>query len=376
MGDMVLDPLSPNDLRAVLRPLAAARTLPAAAYRDPEVLAMELRALFAPGFWAASPADLDRPGRWVRAPLAGDRLVVARDAALELSLLRDACRHRGMTLFDGDRGEEATLSVTCGYHGWRYDLSGALCAAPGACEGADRGALGVAAGRAVVDGVAVRASVGGAPAPAWSAVPWLAGLPVHALRRARVVRWEVSANWKLLVENFQESHHFSRVHPWLEAQTPWSRSRSVTDGEGWLGGVMDLREGVETVSATGRLRGRRRIAPASLGHRVHDAWIAPNLLTSLQPDYLLTYRLHPVGVARTEVAGEVWVHAETRDDDGLDEVYALWDRVNAEDRGVCERQQLGVTSRWGAGVYCASEDGVHAFDRRVAAALLGAMEAR
>ena len=69
---MVLDPLSPNDLRAVLRPLAEARTLPAAAYRDPAVLAMELRALFAPGFWAASPADLDRPGRWVRAPLAGD----------------------------------------------------------------------------------------------------------------------------------------------------------------------------------------------------------------------------------------------------------------------------------------------------------------
>jgi hypothetical protein len=36
------------------------------------------------------------------------------------------------------------------------------------------------------------------------------------------------------------------------------------------------------------------------------------------------------------VVAEVWVHASARDE-GLDEVYALWDRVNAEDRAVCER---------------------------------------
>lgn len=369
---MVLIPLSPSDLRAVLRPIEAARTLPAAAYREPAVLALELRALLGE-FFAASVADVARPGRWVRAPIAGDRLVVARDAAMELALLRDACRHRGMTLFDGERGDATSLSVTCGYHGWRYGLDGALCAAPGACEGLDRGAHGITAGVAREDGVAVRASLGTSVGAGWSAVPWLAPLGTHALRRARQVRWEVAANWKLLVENFQESHHFTRVHPWLEAHTPWARSHSVTDAAGWLGGVMDLRAGAETVSVTGLLRGRRRIAPAALGARVHDAWIAPNLLTSLQPDYLLTYRLHPLEVARTLVVAEVWVHPETRDDDGLDEVFALWDRVNAEDRGVCERQQEGITSRWETGVYCASEDGVHAFDGRVASALLAAM---
>jgi Rieske 2Fe-2S family protein len=208
----------------------------------------------------------------------------------------------------------------------------------------------------------------------WSRVPWLERVTPASLRRARRVVWEVAANWKLLVENFQESHHFPTVHPWLEARTPWKKSHSVTDGDAWLGGMMELAPGTETVSTTGLLRGRRRVAPAALGARVHDAWIAPNVLTSLQPDYLLTYRLHPLAADRTRVVGEVYVHPATRDDDGLDEVYAFWDRTNAEDRAVCERQQSGLTSRWPGGVYCSSEDGTHAFDRWVAARLLRALE--
>jgi Rieske 2Fe-2S family protein len=370
---VVLIPLSPRDLRAVLAPLDVAATLPPTAYTDPAVFDLELRALFGAGFYAASPEDLSGPGAWARAPLGDDRLVVAVDAEMEPRLLRDVCRHRAVALLDGDHGALPALSMTCPYHGWRYGLDGALRDAPGLCAGADRGALGLSAGSVRADGPQLRAARDGAADARWSSVPWLAGLPRSALRRARRVRWEVAANWKLLVENFQESHHFSRVHPWLEALTPWVASRSVTDGEAWLGGVMDLRADIETVSVSGRVDGRPRIAAASMGHRVWDAWLAPNLLTSLQPDYLLTYRLHPLGPARTEVVAEVRVHAEARDDASLDAVFAFWDRVNAEDRGICERQQRGLAAARGAGVYCASEDGAHAFDGWVARALLRAM---
>lgn len=360
---MVLIPLSPNALRAVME---GARALPPGAYLDPAVLSWERRALFAPGFAAASLADLTRPGQWVRAPLGDDRLVVVADASLHPALLRDVCLHRGMPLLDGDAGELPALSLTCPYHRWRYALDGAL-AAPCLADASLR------AGSVTADGPTLRAHEPLAAQGVWSRVPWLAALRVGALRRARRVQWDVAANWKLLVENFQESHHFPSVHPWLEALTPWRRSRSVTDGEGWLGGVMDLRDDVQTVSVTGRDHGRPRIADAALGHRVHDAWLAPNLLTSLQPDYLLTYRLHPLRADLTRVVAEVWVHAAARDE-GLDEVYALWDRVNAEDRAVCEAQQRALPAAVGAGRYDESEDGVRAFDRWVAGEMLRAME--
>jgi glycine betaine catabolism A len=195
---------------------------------------------------------------------------------------------------------------------------------------------------------------------------WLAALDVAMLRRARRVAWEVDANWKLLVENFQESHHFPTVHPALEALTPWRGSRSVRGAPGWLGGEMRLRDGADTVSTTGLLRDRLRIVPGSARRVVRDAWVAPNLLTSLQPDYLLTYRLHPMAPARTRVVGEVYVHRSTPDDAGMDEVFAFWDRTNAEDRAICERQQQGMASRWPGGAYAESEDGARAFDRWVA----------
>ncbi len=360
---MVLIPLSPSDLRAVMD---EERTLPPRAYLDPAVLAWERRALFAPGFAAASLADLTRPGQWVRAPLGDDRLVVVADASLSRALLRDVCLHRAMPLLDGDAGELPALSMTCPYHRWRYDLDGAL-TAPCLRDASLR------AGEVTVDGVTLRAHETLAAQGIWSRVRWLAALRVGALRRSRRVQWDAAANWKLLVENFQESHHFTAVHPWLEALTPWRRSHSVTDGDGWLGGVMDLRDDAQTVSVTGRDHGRPRIADASLGHRVHDAWLAPNLLTSLQPDYLLTYRLHPLRPDLTRVVAEVWVHASARDE-GLDEVYALWDRVNAEDRAVCEAQQRALPAAPGAGRWHESEDGARAFDRWVAGEMLRAME--
>ena len=184
----------------------------------------------------------------------------------------------------------------------------------------------------------------------------------------------MDANWKLLVENFQESHHFPTVHPGLEALTPWRRSHSLVAAPGWLGGVMALHADAETVSTTGLLRGRRPIVPAALRRRVHDAWIAPNLLTSLQPDYLLTYRLHPLAPGGTRVVAEVFVHGATPDDAGLDEVFAFWDRTNAEDRAICERQQRGMAARWPGGVYARSEDGTRAFDEWVTARLAAGSE--
>jgi Rieske 2Fe-2S family protein len=201
--------------------------------------------------------------------------------------------------------------------------------------------------------------------------PWLSIDVLGSLRRARRTSYDVSANWKLCVQNFQESHHFTRVHRELERLTPTADARSWLTAGPWLGGTMEIR-GAETVSRDGSRHGRpllaRREQPPS-SPRVHDAMLFPSLFTSLQPDYLLTYRLTPLGVSRTRVTADIYFHPaafvpkfEPRD------VFDFWDRVNAEDRAICEDQQQNASSRaFEPACYATVEEGVHAFDRMVAA---------
>jgi len=112
------------------------------------------------------------------------------------------------------------------------------------------------------------------------------------------------------------------------------------------------------------------LVPEAQRRHVYDALVFPNLMTSLQPDYLLTYRLHPRAFDRTQVVAEVFVHAATPLEEMAD-VFAFWDRTNAEDRAVCERQQRGLAApAWAPSAYATSEDGMHAFDATVARALL------
>ena len=218
--------LTREDLAAVLEPFERARPLPAAAFTEPEVLALEERALFAEAWLpVAHVSDLERPGQWARAPVRGEQLVVVRTAELALAALHATCAHRGTLLCDGDGGQLRDLAIRCPYHGWTYGTDGALLAAPGRREGE---AAGLETARVEVrNGVVFVNREPRAPGldACWDGGPaWLASLAALPLARVHRADHEVRANWKVLVGNFQESHHFPAVHPGLEARTPWKRS--------------------------------------------------------------------------------------------------------------------------------------------------------
>jgi len=369
-------PFSRDDLLGVLRPFAEATPLPRTAFVAPEVLDLEERAILATAWIpVAHEADLPRPGDWVRAPIRGEHLVVVRGADLGLAALHAVCTHRGTLLCDGESGHVEDLCLRCPYHGFTYATDGALLESPGAREeppGLQRAAVDVRAGVVFVnlDPLAAPLDARGLSGP-----PWLSRAKLFPLARARRTDHEVGANWKIVAGNFQESHHFLSVHPGLEGRTPFSRSSSVVESDAWLGGIMELAEGFETVSESGKRLGRPYVAAPEDRGRVHDALVFPLWLTSLQPDYLLTYRLAPLAVDRTLVVAEIHVHpgALARGVD-LDDLATFWDRTNAEDRAICERQQRGLESRRARlSGYAASEDGLHAFERLVASRCLAAL---
>lgn len=371
-------PLDVAALEAVSQPLAWARQLPAAAYLDPWVLATERERIFGAG-WVGAGLDegLERPGSFVLVPMSASGVLLTRGADLELRALDNLCVHRGVPIVDAPCGRVDAL--VCPYHGWVYELDGRRRVTTGA--GAPAAAPPVRLRSRQVQ-IAHRLLFVGPVGHVEPLAPRLEGLdevlrgrlPARLALAERTDRL-VRANWKLLIENFVESLHFASVHPALERLTP-SRSAATilpkAPDARWLGGTMDLIDGVDTVSPDGGLNGRPSLRRDPGDRKVHDVFVWPNLMLSLQPDYLLIYRVYPVDEGATRVLAERYVHpAAPRG--SVEPILRFWAEVDAEDQRICEAQQRVMVDRREAGAFTDVEESVHAFDAWVARVLLDAV---
>jgi Rieske 2Fe-2S family protein len=317
--------------------------------------------------------DLPSPGAYLRAPLTRAGILVTRGADLQLRAFHAVCTHRGSTLFDPSAPEEGKAArYTCPYHNFEFELDGRACAqVPDLAPVRLDTALGFVFVTLDADAPPLADALG--EAPPWLARAWLGR--TTQLKRVRRLAYDVAARWTIVVENFQESLHFASVHPALEALTPSSRAETWmpsgdADARGpWLGGIMPIVSTAETVSLSGRLNGRPFLVPQEDRHVVHDAMRFPNLLTSLQPDYLLTFVLFPLSENRTRVVASTYFHQDAPPDAEAD-VLDFWSRVYEEDRVACERQEAGQASHPMPAHYTDVEEGAEAFAKMVAPSAL------
>lgn len=364
-------PFSADELRETLAPLGLARPLPARAYIDDDVLRFEVARVLARSWvCVAREQELLLPGSCVVAPVTPEGVAVVRGHDLRLRAFSNACQHRGACLLDPDTSRVSR--IVCPYHGWTYGLDGALRSTPPLSRPADDPAT-YALPRAHVVEHAGLVFVCAAD-PRHTVEHDLDGIDgelgrfsLRRLHLGRRVEHEAGANWKLLAENFLESLHFPAVHPELERLTPHSLASTLPPRGRWFGGTMDLVD-AETVSLDGKLRGRPLLRPPGDG-RIYDYLLFPNCMLSVQPDYLLTYRLWPRAADRTRIVSEIWFHPSVAADPGFDPtpVFAFWDRTNAQDRAVCERQQRGLRApSFRGGRYCSVEESSHRFATMIA----------
>ncbi|MGH8639781.1 MAG: SRPBCC family protein, partial [Burkholderiales bacterium] len=137
----------------------------------------------------------------------------------------------------------------------------------------------------------------------------------------------------------------------------------------YMGGRMDLRPGVETLSIDGTCR--RALLPglsAEDRRRVYYYAIFPNMLLSLHPDYMMVHTLWPVAPDRTINICEWHFQPEELARSGFDPADAVefWDMTNRQDWHVCELSQAGISSRaYTPGPYSNREDLLFAFDRMI-----------
>lgn len=348
--------------------IAPGRMLPAAAYTSADVLAWELRHLFAGGWTCLGRVDelLPSAQRPVtqRAVRVGDvsALLVRADDAVRM--FANTCRHRGHELLPDD-GTSQRRSIVCPYHAWAYDLNGALIGAKGFlhADGFDADAHGlvelpVRVWQGFVLGHALH-GVLDPDVPDFEAyLGELAGI-VAPYSPAGLVpadrhTYEVAANWKVIAENYHECYHCPLIHPELCQVSPPDSGDNYELPGTWIGGSMALRDGVRTMSLTGQLAATP--LPGAPAGQVEYVHLLPNLLLSAHPDYVMTHRLVPLAPDRTWIEC-TWLVLPGASDarGGVD----FWDITNRQDWAACESVQRGLASpHFVPGPFAPNEDAV------------------
>jgi Rieske 2Fe-2S family protein len=359
------------------------RMLPAEAYTSAEILAWERRHLFA-GSWTCLgrleellPEDTDAKPVTQRAVSVGDvAALLVRDGA-GLRMFANTCRHRGHELLP-EGATSQRRSILCPYHAWTYDREGALVGAPGfrdvdGFDPADHGLveLPVQLWEGWVFGHALH-PVGDPDVPAFDAhvgelarfvTPYASGSLVLADRHS----YEVAANWKVIAENYHECYHCPLIHPELcQVTLPDSGDNYDLPGA-WVGGAMELRDGMATMSMTGELAAVA--LPGVDPTRVEYLHLLPNLLISAHPDYVMTHRLVPLEPGRTWVECS-WFVAPTAANRAPGAV-EFWDLTNKQDWAACESVQRGLSSpHFRPGPFAPNEDAVAQLVETIGAAYL------
>ena len=349
--------------------------MPAEAYNSPEVLDWERRHLFA-GSWSClgRVEDLfpegDRPVRQ-RAVTVGDipSLLVRDPADADtLRMYANTCRHRGHELLP-DGGTSDRRKVICPYHAWTYDLGGRLVGATGFRDDerfdfADHRLveLPVRVWQGWVFGHALH-PLGSPEVPSFDehlgtldavVAPYAPGKLVVADRHP----YEVAANWKVIAENYHECYHCPLIHPELCQVTPPTSGNNYDLPGGWVGGSMDLRDGMRTMSLTGELAATP--LPGAPPTKVEYLHLLPNLLVSAHPDYVMTHRMVPLAPDRTWVECS-WLVMPGEDGSVPAAAGAVefWDITNKQDWAACESVQRGLASpHFAPGPFAPAEDAV------------------
>ena len=348
-------------------------TLPARYYTDPDLFRRELEAFYFGRWFCAGRAEfLPKPGDYFLREIAGESIIVARGGDGAVNAFYNVCRHRGTricTEAEGCFGER----IQCPYHGWTYGLDGRLLGAPhmdAEFRHADYPLRRIHAD--AWDGH-IFLHCGDNPQRLQYQVGPLAqkfaAWRMQDLRLYRRIQYDVKANWKLIVLNFNECLHCPLVHPALNRFTDYLGADNEPPAENYAGGSMGFRGGAETMSVDG-VRRRAFLPGLDEARRGQVCYysIYPNLLLSLHPDYMMVHTLWPRAVDRTVIFCEWYFHpreianADFVARDAID----FWDATNREDWRMVELSQAGIGSRaYEPGPYSPKENLLHGFDEIV-----------
>ena len=308
--------------------------------------------------------DVANPGDYIVRDVAGESIFVTRNLDGELRAFYNVCAHRGTKFLDDVEGTaRVRKAFVCPYHAWAFDLNGRLVGTPNVKEDerfdrAEHPLYDIA-----VDHYAgfLFLNMARDPRPLIEAltdgaesITVFERFKLDELRVGVRLVYEVAANWKIVVENYNECLHCPQIHPELVQVVPLFRFGEVWDERARDDGNWMV-EGATSFTASGRSDLPRFPDLDPGDYRMYfGSYEFPNLMLNLHPDCVMYYIAYPKGPNHTTVVSEFLFRPETiaGPDFKPEPVVELWDTISKQDWAVVERAQTGVSSRaFTRGVY-------------------------
>jgi len=295
-------------------------------------------------------------------------VLIVRGKDDKLRAFFNVCRHRGSQLVptSGNAHGSFAGAIRCPYHAWTYDLDGRLRTAPFLEEGADitKAELPLHAVDLDTWGGFVFVRLSRDPTST-TLVQQLGAVPerltrydLASLRAAHRIEYDVAANWKTLLENYNECYHCGPVHPELSSLVPAFKQAGGANLD-WERGIPH-RPGAYTFTRTGTTA-RAPLPGLDDDERTRHKGelVYPNLPLSLAADHVAVFTVWPHAPAHTTVWCDFLFHPSEIEKTGFDpsDAVEFWDVVNRQDWRICESVQRGMTSRvFDRGFYAPMED--------------------
>ncbi len=355
-------------------------------YQSPLVYQTELDGiLFKSWLCAGHISQIPETGDYFLFDVAKESIIVCRDERGQVQALFNNCRHRGSRVCEQTPGNRKTF--VCPYHGWVYELNGALKSAR---------QMDVVAGFAHGDHSLGKAQVNVChgfilincdpdASPIAKEVESIAGpLSAHEPENWKIAHqqtYPVAANWKLALENYLECYHCATAHRAYaklhtisdlednikqETEEMLARCEQQTGvpGIGDLvykvyqhadspgGGVECSRYALYPGHVSGSEDGQA-VAPLLGKLQGYDGGLAdfqfgPLTFLIVYPDHGVMYRFVPRDQLNTDMHITWFVRedAEQGRDYDKEKLTWLWHRTTLEDEYIIRRNAEGVNSRF------------------------------
>ena len=203
--------------------------VPKERYTEPAFLDAELERLW-PRVWqiACREEELVEVGAYVEYTIGDDSILIVRSTPDTVSAFHNACLHRGTRLAEG-AGTLGAAAITCPFHGWCYGLDGTLRHVPDRHEFVRLPEnLRLAPVRTACWGGFVFVNLDGAAEPLLEFLDPLPALlapyRLHDMRLRSCLSTVLPANWKAVVDAFNEAYHVQRAHAQI---LPWTDDTSI-----------------------------------------------------------------------------------------------------------------------------------------------------
>ena len=325
------------------QPLERASTIPNVWYTDADIAQWERKAVFGANWVVVGRADqVEKPGQYLTCDLAQEPLLIVRGEDGNLRGFFNVCRHRAARVVGTECGRADRLR--CPYHGWTYDLTGALRGVPEFENVAyfrreDNGLLPI---QVEAWGPLLFAHLG---EPAQSLAEFLTPMteqlaPFHLERMRFVGRksYELACNWKVFVDNYLDGgYHVNYIHPALASVLDYKQYRTETfEYCSVQSSPMRAPEAGDDASA----------ATVRQGTQAAYWWLYPNLMLNAYEGVMDTNLVLPLGPDRCQVLFDFYFDDDpARGAEFQTRSMTVADQIQAEDVGICEDVQRGLHSR-------------------------------